>query len=39
MGLVSASSEDDARKLAFKQFKADSSMFNTILPWSSPKIN
>lgn len=37
--LVSASSEDGARKFAFKQFKADHSMFSTVIPWTSPKIN
>lgn len=36
-GFVSASSKDGARQLAFKQFKADSSMYCTVLPWTSPK--
>ncbi|MGR0306583.1 hypothetical protein [Acinetobacter beijerinckii] len=36
-GLVSASNENEARKFAFKQFKADSSMFITVLSWTSPK--
>ncbi len=38
-GFVSASNDNEARKFAFKQFKADSSMFITVLSWTSPKIN